>query len=275
MSRYCDGRNMEPILNAAQHWKDVGLLSDGSVFDRGAIWTLQNLAALDQHFVNQPAKGEGTFFERLEVQLDPTAPGVKQLAAEMLWLMFLCPLNISASKRREGIKSIWEWSGDAFPEDSEWVGDDVLIGAGSAGTGFNVNRRRELVFFIRAMIAFKSLINQERNRLLSDGWEFAQWLGQVPECNARQLRHMLLFLLFPEDFERTFGGTDRRKIVQIFSGKSEAHVKNLSVLEIDRNLLKIRKRLEQEYDTKELDFYTAPLRGLWGSNARVWGDYKV
>ena len=266
MSRYCDGRNMEPILNAAQHWKDVGLLSDGSVFDRGAIWTLSNLEVLDQYFVNQPDRGKEDFFEKLRVQLDPTTPGVKQLAAEMLWLMFLCPLNIRTPKRRKGIKRVWEWSGDAFPEDSEWLGDDVLVGAGSGGQGFLRYIRLELVFFIRAVNAFKSLTNQERNRLLSDGWEFARWLEEVPECDKRQLRHMLLFLLFPDNFERTFGGEARRKMVQDFLGKPEAQVKKLSALEIDRNLLEIRKQKEEEYGTKELDFYTPPLSDLWGAS---------
>ena len=122
MSRYCGEKKVEPILRAAQHWKDVGLLSDSSVFDRGAVWALPNLEALDQHFVNQPDEGEGNFYDKLEAQLEPTEPGVKQLAAEMLWLMLLCPSNIGESKKREGIKSIWEWSGESFPVDSAWAG---------------------------------------------------------------------------------------------------------------------------------------------------------
>lgn len=271
MSRYCGEKIVEPILRAAQHWKEVGLLSDSSVFDRGAVWTLPNLEALDQHFVNQPDEGEGNFYEKLEAQLEPTEPGVKQLAAEMLWLMLLCPSNIGELKKREGIKSIWEWSGEPFPEDSAWVADDVLDGVGSAGTSYNTNRWRELVFFIRTMIAFKSLTEPERDKLLSDGWGFAQWIEQVPECKARQLRHMILFLLFPEGFERIFGGTDRRRIVRTFSGKTAAQVRGLSALEIDRNLLEIRQQKEKEYGTNELDFYVTPLRDLWGdSKIRTW-----
>ncbi|MEW8063547.1 MAG: AAA family ATPase [Candidatus Thiodiazotropha endolucinida] len=271
MSRYCGEKQVEPILKAAEHWKSVGLLSEGSVFNKGSIWTSEYLESLDHHFINQPDAGEGNFYEKLEAQLEPTGVGVKQLAAEMLWLMLLCPSNIGESKKREGIECIWEWSGEAFPEDSEWIKDDVLGGVGSAGTSFNTNRWRELVFFIRAMIAFKRLTDQERKNLLSDGWAFAQWLEQVPECDARQLRHMFLFLLFPGDFERIFGGTDRRRIVRTFSGKSAAQVRNLSALEIDRNLLEIRKQKEEEYGTKELDFYVTPLRDLWGdARVRSW-----
>lgn len=151
------------------------------------------------------------------------------------------------------------------------MSDDVLGGVGSAGTSYNTNRWRELVFFIRTVIAFKNLTAQERDKLLSDGWGFAQWIEQVPECDARQLRHMILFLLFPDEFERIFGGTDRRRIVRTFSGKTAAQVRGLSALEIDRNLLEIRKQKEDEYGTNELDFYVTPLRDLWGdSKIRTW-----
>ena len=110
MSRYCGDKNAEPILNASEHWKKDSLLSDGSVFDAGQIWVLSHLEALDQYFVGQLDPGEGGFYDKLETQLEPTAPEVKQLAAEMLWLMFLCSSNIGASKKREGIKTIWSWS---------------------------------------------------------------------------------------------------------------------------------------------------------------------
>jgi hypothetical protein len=63
--------------------------------------------------------------------------------------------------------------------------------------------------------------------------------------------------------KRTFAGTDRRQIVISFTGKSKAEVDSLSNLEIDRELLQIRRAQEEKYSTKELDFYTPPLSGLW------------
>ena len=271
MSRYCVEKKVEPILLAAQHWKDVGLLSEGSVLTQGAVWTLHNLEALNQFFVSRLDKGEGNFYEKLEIQLEPTGASAKQLAAEMLWFMLLCPSNVSASKKRETIQRVWEWSGELFPSDSAQLKDEVLHGAGSAGTSYNVNRWREMVFFIRTMIAFKNLTKPEQNKLLSDGWIFAQWVEQIPDSKARQLRNMVLFLLFPDEFERTFGGSDRRKIIKTFSGKPEAYVKKLSALEIDQNLRQIRQQKEEEYGTHELDFYAPPLVSLWKSlKSRTW-----
>jgi ribosomal 50S subunit-associated protein YjgA (DUF615 family) len=41
------------------------------------------------------------------------------------------------------------------------------------------------------MIVFKKLTESERARLLSDGWDFDEWLQQMPECESRQLRHVI------------------------------------------------------------------------------------
>ena len=263
MSRFCGEKNTKPILEAAEHWRHNGLLTDGSVFIDKSLWKMEHLQAMETYFINQPDEGEGNFFEKLSAQLTPTVPEVKQLAAEILWAMFLCPSNVKEPKKREGIQTIWSWSENPLPNDSPWLEDSVLAGIGSAGTGYNTNRWRELVFLIRLLIAFKKNAPEERDNLLKDGWAFAKWLEQIPECDSRQFRHMILFLLFPDNFERIFGGTDRRKIVAAFSGKPKVQINALSALEIDKELEVIRQRQEQTFGTTELDFYWPPLRNLW------------
>ena len=71
------------------------------------------------------------------------------------------------------------------------------------------------------------------------------------------------FLLFPDDFERTFSGTDRRAIANHFT--ENRNVDALSPLEIDRELQAVRRSQEATYGTKELDFYAPPLAGVWKS----------
>ena len=261
MSRY----NIEKlILDAGERWKKVALQSDGAVFAQEPVWTLPYLQDLKQHFIDQPDEGDGDFFDKLKRQLDPAKSEVKQLAAEMLWFMYLCPSpdQIKASTKIGQIRRVWGWSDESFPENN-WVSDVVLGGVGSGGPSFISNRQRELVFFIHMVTAFKSLAGPKRSGLLSDGWKFAQWLENIPECNSRQLRHMIVFLLFPDNFDHIFGGTHRCMIVQKFTGKTDTEVKKMSALEIDRALFDIRDKKEEEYDTKNLDFYDSPLYELW------------
>ena len=264
MSHYHAQRRVERMLDASQYWKDVALLSDGAVFAQEPVWTLSNLQDLEEYVIKQPDEGKGGFVDKLEKQLAMTEPEVKQLAAEMLWVMYLCPDTvIRASTKRMHIRRVWECSGEPFPEHSDCVTDKILGGAGNPGQGFLNHRPHDLAFFIHMMIAFKRLPEPERHKLLSDGWKFGKWLEKIPGCNDRQFRNMIVFLLFPDNFEHIFARTKRREIVQKFTGKTKAEVEGLSALEIDREILDIRRQKEKEYGTRNLDFYAPPLSELW------------
>lgn len=263
MSRYCGETETGPILEASARWREVALLGDGSVFTSKHLWTDSNLTELNRFFIQNMDESDRQFLEKLHDQLEHSSPSAKQLAAEMMWLMYLCPSSLKSTHKREVIQKIWSWSGEPFPQSAPMLADDVLSGIGSAGPGYNLNLWRELVFFINFMQGFRRLPNDERKRLLEDGWAFADWLRNVPDWQARQLRHMLLFMLFPDEFERIFGQSDRRTIAQAFSGKETREVNKLDPVELDRLLREIRKRLESEYGTSALDYYTTPLLQQW------------
>lgn len=263
MARFCGEKLTEPKLNAALIWKDKCLLGGQSAFGSENIWTSANVDQLNEYFVNNLDEGEGDFFEKLEAQIEPTSNQVKQLAAEMLWVMLLCPSNIKPATKRASIERIWQWSDEPFDPPAELWSDEVLGGIGSSGTSFNTNRWRELVYFIKLTQAALKMPESEKRNMLEKPWEFAHWLEGIPENDSRQLRHMILFLLFPDTFERIFGGTDRKSIVSAFTGEKIRQVSKLSAIDIDRQLDQIRKEQEQQFETDQLDFYVPPLREQW------------
>jgi 5-methylcytosine-specific restriction protein B len=265
MSRYCGDDDPKSILEAAAHWRDVALLGNGSVLTSKQLWTSSALEPLDEHFVRNPDFGDGKFLEKLKHQLAPVDDAAKQLVAEMMWLLYLCPSSLTAVHKRKTIQSIWAWSGESSPTDSRWLDDDVLAGVGSAGPGFNQNQWRELVFLINFLRRFRELSADDNRTLLEDGWKFDDWLRQIPDWDARQFRHMLLFLLFPDDFERIFGQNDRKTIVRHYSKRVRREVNRMDAVQLDRELQAIRKRLEVERGTTQLDYYVPPLKGEWRS----------
>jgi 5-methylcytosine-specific restriction protein B len=246
MSRYCGEIDTSTILGAAAHWRDAALRGEGSVFTEKRLWTLENLEALDRHFVRNLDESDRGFLEKLQDQLSPTPPTAKQLAAEMMWLMYLCPSSLTVRHKREVPKAIWSWSSETFPENSRWLAEEVLTGIGSAGPGFNQNQWRELTFVINLVTTFRRLPSEQANRILADGWNFAEWLKQVPDWRARQFRHMILYLLFPDDFERIFGQQDRRRIALAFSGQSSQEISSVEPLKLDRLFRETRRKLERE-----------------------------
>ena len=71
MSRYCGEVNSAPILRAAEHWRDVALLEDGSVLSDKPLWTQAGIAALNTYFVGNPDPNGRNFIEKLREQLAP------------------------------------------------------------------------------------------------------------------------------------------------------------------------------------------------------------
>ncbi|WP_224794406.1 hypothetical protein [Pseudomonas fluorescens] len=219
MSRYCGGKDVAPIFAAAEHWRETALLRDGSVFSERKLWTLDGMESLETHFINNPDEGQGTYWEKLHDQLQATPPNVRQLAAEMNWLMLLCPSKIKADSKRKTIRKTWEWSNEQLPDSAnQWLDDSILTGIGSAGAGYNNYRWRELSYCINFCLAFKRLSIEDRTEILQDGWRFGEWLQAIAESESRQLRHMLVYLLFPDTFERIFSGGERDSVVLAFGG---------------------------------------------------------
>lgn len=265
MSRYCGEVDSGPILDAAVYWRDTALLHQGSVFTDRTLWSKEALEELDKNFVQRPDTGDATFFKKLEEQLKPCSSAAKQLAAEMMWLLYLCPSRLTPFHKRQTVETMWRWSGESLPVGSPWLSEKILSGIGSAGPGFNQNQWRELVFLINLSRSFLDLDEEHKQRLLADGWAFDEWLKNIPDWDARQFRHMVLFLLFPDEFERIFGQNDRKTIVSFYGGKERREVNSLDPVKLDLELRAIRTRLETEHQTSDLDYYVAPLKGEWGA----------
>lgn len=260
MSRYTGKEQAEQILNAASEWRQRCLIDGLSLFSNKNLWNSQYLAEIERDVVQSQLELEGNFMHRLKEQLTSVSPEAKQLAAEMLWLLFLCPSNISARTKREQITTIWELSNEQLNTDNKMLQDNVLSGVGSAGTGFNTFRAREFAYLTNVLKALLVQPSAERAARLNDGFAFAEWLNVIPENASRQFRHMLMFMLFPDNFERVFSSNDRRIIIRAFKPQ---HKEELSAVAMDRALLEIRREQEEKQKSKQLDFYMPPLSEIW------------
>ena len=268
MSRFCGEDQVAPVLEAADTWKDRCLLGRSALFSDDSLWNKENLNQLDEYFVQRLDWGEGSFLGKLERQLSPCTDSAKILCAEMMWVMLLAPNNITPEKKRENINVIMGWADSSIADSHPLFSDEVLKGIGSAGIAYNNLRWKELVYFIRLLQAFYGESATEKQALLSDLKRFAEWLEGIEDNESRQLRHMLLFLLFPDSCERVFAGTDRIKIVKEFTGKKRSEVKKMSAREIDEHLSTIRANQQREYETQELDWYVPPLKALWQDTSK-------
>lgn len=277
MARYCGDKNSINLINVVNNFKEICLLNGGSLFTDGSIWKQEYCKELIVHFVENLDEGDGDFFEKLETQLMDASPQAKALASEMLWFMFLCPSNIGPTSKRNSIERVFSWSHFELSSSTkdQYFSDLVLTGIGSAGTAYNTGRWRELVYMIRITNALCLLSKDEKKSLLNDYLQFSEWLEAIPENENRQLRHMWLYLFFPDEHERIFGNTDRREVLTKLTNVDSRKYRHMRSKEIDAGLFELRKQLEAEYGTQELDYYVEPLRSKWKQpKAALTGEIK-
>ncbi|HEY7769889.1 AAA family ATPase, partial [Longimicrobium sp.] len=259
-------------LEAARDWRDRCLLADGSILSGNRLWTLENLLHLDRHFVQNLDEGEGDFLQKLEAQLAPAPAQAKQLAAEILWILYLSvsERGMKGATKRIQIRRAWEWSGERLP-DAPKLGEPLERGVGFPGTAFNTGRWRELVFCIELFRDWKRLRRSDAESLISDPWRFAEWVDRHPASKNRQFRHMLLYLLFPESFERVMTSSHKEQILRRLGAKLglDVAVDGMDRMAVDRALVSLRRRLEERFDGAEADYYEGPIRSEWMGKGSV------
>ena len=240
-------------------------MSDGSIFSDSSLWTESNLGILEAHFIDHPIVGDQSFLEKFRQQLEPTSSLVKQLAAEMLWLLLLFPSNIGGPKKRENIREVWSWSGEKLSDSNPMLA--ILDhGIGGAGQAFNQRRDLELTFAIRMIRRWKKSEGSTQLRLIESPWTFGTWVDGIADASNRGFRHMILFLLFPDSYERIATIKHKNAIVASFvEFKDEIPQDQNDSMGVarDKRLYSIRKALEGQRVGEDVDFYRTPIREMW------------
>ncbi len=265
MSRYSPFHsNSETTLEAASEWRDRCLKKDGSLFGPDHLWSHEGLTEVAERFSGAVESGVGGFYEKLTQQFKGASPNVCKLLSEILWILYLFPINMGPHSKREGIGKVWAWSGAPLQgEQAErLLSDDVLKGLGSGGPGFMNHRPRELAFLIRAMMAFKSLSPEMQLSLLDDAWAFATWLDEVPDAGRRQLKLIVPHLLFPETFERFSSAGQVRQVLETLGNLPRTTVSQMTKIEQDRELARVRQKLEESRG-ELIDFYQPDVKEVW------------
>lgn len=277
MARPSTVDNLPEILAAAEEWKKQCLLSDESILSTKALWTAKNFDLLDQYFIQNPLEGKNSYIVKLHTQLEKAPNEVKRLAAEVLWVLMLFPSNIGGHKKRENIQEIWSWSGETLDVDQPNL--KILDhGIGSSGIAFNTKIPWELTFVIQLIQVWKRQGADRQAALLADPWAFGNWVDALPKEGKPQFRHMLLYLMFPDTYERISSTGNKGTIVEKFWEYCKS-VKPLpdesEAITTDRRLAAIRAALEAKFDGQEIDFYTPPARALWYKEADIEPEAPV
>ena len=264
-----DHDHIRDVLAAAQAWRDRCFLEGGSVFGDASLWTPEHMADFSGQLEVDPLDGEkAKFFEKLERQLEGARSEVVQLAAEAVWFayLFVWKGDMFPQTKRDRVTRVWGWSGANAIDGNVYLSDQTLSGVGRAGFGYLTRLSAELRFLMRVVGEWQGLPSNRRTALMGaeSAWDFADWLDAIEGAEQRQIRHMVLSFLFPDQFERIVSRGHKSQIVEKLKERAPAIPAQVRTNgELDRALYAIRNALEDEYGKREIDFYFPPLEKLW------------
>ena len=260
MTRYSESDTTK-IYQAADKFRSDFLLRDGSLlFDEANLWRLDLLERIHKDFVATPDEGDRPFIVKFKDQVGQAGKEVVRLAAEILCVYFLFPSNVGGIRKRQVVNEILSWSGDNLP-DNNLLSAAFAKGIGSGGQGYNTRRPFEIAFLIDLVIAWKRLPKEKQESIVADPWLFQEYADSIEDAETKQLRHMLVHLMFPDQFERIASGSHKRRVIKAFSDLVMDVPENQ-----DRAILAIRHELEKLLPGQSLDFYWPPLVEAWFDN---------
>ena len=223
---------------------------------------------LHRCYVENKIQSEHGFIATLKLRLDPERPAIKQLCAETVWFYYLFPSNITVATKRERVETCWGWSGARLHDDRYVLAESSLAGAGSAGVAYSTYMWREFRFFWAMMVDWFNSPQNERETLSREPWEFAQWLDGREFSAGRMLRHVILYLLFPEWFEPIATASHKCQIIRKLYAEAISVDLNAGT-ELDRAVLTVRQGLEKRFPEIEVNFYLSPVKELWQTSANA------
>ncbi len=248
----------EETYAAMQHIRETALVRfDSLLTPTRKLWSLENLSEFHALFVERFDKGEGTFLEKWEKQLEGASDDVLQLAAELLYVQQFFTSVTGPEKKLENMRAVLAWCAQP-PLIPEWAVEGLQYGL-SRDQSFNQHRPFHLAWLSEFLIHWHQLTQSEQKDLLNDPWRFAQDVRAVEFSRGayQPMQEAWLYIVFPDYFENISSRSYKRRIRDAFF----ARLKGTSG-DIDLDLLEIRKALTSQYG-EGFHFYRSPAVEQW------------
>lgn len=258
--------NTDLIYKFAQEWKSKTILESESLSWPGQkVWTLENLESFRKCFIDSPDESDDSFMNKFEKQMKGQTKEVIMMTCDIMFLYFLFPSNVSQKRKIELLRTVASWGKINNPfSDNLDPAHALERGIGSTGSAYNMRRPYELKYIAIVALELMKKPIDERKEILNDHLKLRQALDEWNE-DGSQGRHILLHLLFPDNYERIASGNHKREIAKAFSGVLINKPEEELVEDVDDKLFLIRSKLQTvlNLEAKDFDFYRGKLQLCW------------
>lgn len=231
----------EQVYAAAERFVDRALRRNGSLLGGRRRWAPEPLAALGEALDDElarPGAGEG-FAARWERVLDPLAPAVVELAAEVLVVHVLVPSDVAPATKHRLVAGTLARCFEP-PRLTPVIADALDRGLVPCGMAYTRQRLSQLRLLAGAVLDWKAAPPARRRERLADPGAFTSWLAGVGTTGAPQ-RAALCHLVHPDAFEPIVSLRVKRAAVACYPDQAGDEP------DLDRRLARIRAALEPEH----------------------------
>jgi 5-methylcytosine-specific restriction protein B len=256
----------QPLYDAFHLFQERCLLQDRSlIWPDQSIWTLANLQLWKTHVIDSPNPGrELNFNQKLEQQLAGVPPILWGLAADLHYVYYLPSENITLHKRLQNIGWAAQKAGFSLPPEQ-----DPIWKAFKHGFTITTLKYHFRYAQLHLLVEFAIRLKMQGNvaQILADATRVQSILDEILDGiplkgdRAYDLRHAILYLMFPDQYERIISTGHKEKIVEQYIGLVPT-----PKIDLDARLFQIRQVLASTLPQgQNFDFYR-DLKPEWYPN---------
>jgi hypothetical protein len=220
-------------------------------------WTLENLYELKRRMIDAPVFDKALSFEdKLEQQLSGSSENEWALVCDIYFVYFMPSTHIGFDKKSGDIGWAAKEGGLAVPSTDSDIWEALKHGFTRTAIKYH-QKYSQFWALILSAIAIKE--HDDPPSVIKNHLIMRQVLDMVLETipvkldRAYDMRHAMLYMGFPDNYERIISTGDKQRLVKTYVDSAEGDVPT----DLDDKILKIRNSLSSKYDKpdRSFDFY--------------------
>jgi hypothetical protein len=267
----------EPLYKAFREFFDRCLIQNKSLlWPQNEYWTLDNLHSIKKRLIDLPLEGpEKSFEQKLDIQMSAAMQAEWAIICDIYYIYFLPSSHIKFSTKQSDIESAAKKGNLTLPAKHETIWEPFKHGFTRTSMRYHVKYAQFwlIIFFSLSVKTNEDPISAiNKPPLIQNLMDTA--LETLPNRidRAHDMRHAMLYMAFPENYERIISTRDKSKIVEKYGNLLTDTIPS----DLDEKLFIIRTELSKKYDKpdRQFDFYT-DLKTEWRNDNVATDDVEL
>jgi hypothetical protein len=241
------------------------LLDDKSLlWPDKVVWTSENVTAVKEHLVDHPQLDNNlSFDEKLQLQMSGSSTEQWMLLCDAHYIYYLTSTTIRYSTKIEKIRQVATSGKIITPPDNDEIWTPLRQGCSATSQKYHLRYAQLWLILLFA----KSVKDSADPHVIVEQPEqmkevLDSLLNQIParQDRAYDMRHVMLYMAFPDYYERLISTRDKDNIIEVF----KKQIPEPLSADRDEALWEIRQYLGAKYDPTDRPYdYYRDLQNVW------------